>query len=85
MARLDDLDVTVLVRQTTATTYHFGLVTPICEKEPSDRDTQPELVYVADAVREKKRLCNRCAALVSDWTRTALVVAGETDLRHPSR
>ena len=86
MARLHHLDTVVLVRPKTTTTYHFGLVTPICERTPTEGEAAPEPVPLVEAVGVmNKRLCNECAELVSEWTRAALTVARELDLEHPAK
>ena len=84
MARLHNLGIVVLVRPKTTTTYHFGLVTPICERTPTEGEAPADPVPLMEAVI-KKRLCNDCAELVSDWTQAALTVAGELDLKHPAK
>jgi hypothetical protein len=85
VTHLDDLETEVLVRKTTATTFHFGRVTPICERRPTDGEAQPDVMSVAEAAQTRKRLCNDCADLVSQWVQAALIFVGETKIQHPRR
>ena len=75
----------VLVRGGQATTYHFGIETPICEKQPSPGEAEPKVMTLKKAVKGQKRLCQLCAGYVGDWAQVALFTASEKGLVNPTR
>jgi hypothetical protein len=85
MGKVKPVNSPVLVRETSTTTYHFGLAAPICEETPTDGDAVPVVKTLADALGERRRLCRRCADLVTEWAGAALSEASSTDLIHPDR
>jgi hypothetical protein len=85
MAKVEPVNAPVLVRQTSTTTYHFGLAAPICEERPTEGDAEPVVKHLTEALAERRRLCRRCADLVTEWAGAALSEASSTDLIHPDR
>jgi hypothetical protein len=85
MARVVPRDIPVLVRETSTTTYHFGLVVPICEERPTEGEAEPVVVSLTDALDEPRRLCRACAELVEEWAGAALSEASSTHIGHPDR
>jgi len=75
----------VLTRETSTTTYHFGLVVPICEAEPTEGEAKPVVMSLDSALKEPRRLCRACAELVEGWAGAALSEASSTGLIHPNR
>ena len=75
----------VLVRDTSTTTYHFGMKVPICEEQPSERDSSPTVWALADALADGRRLCRLCANLVTIWTGAVLSQASATHVSRPLR
>ena len=79
MATGDD----VLVRMTSSTTtYHFGRTEAICGEVEENEATAMSLQQALDL---RRRLCVKCAHLVTTWTSYALDVAGRVSLVHPDR
>jgi hypothetical protein len=85
MGKVKPRDTPVLVRETSTTTYHFGLVAPICEARPTEREAEPVVMNLDDALQEPRRLCRACAELVEEWIGAALSEASATELVHPDR
>jgi hypothetical protein len=85
MAKVKPVNATVLVRETSTTTYHFGLGAPICEETPTEGDAEPIVKNLTDVLAEPRRLCRKCADLVTEWAGAALSGASSTDLIHPDR
>jgi hypothetical protein len=85
MSKVKPVNSPVLVRETSTTTYHFGLAAPICEETPTEGDAEPVVKSFTDALAEQRRLCRKCADLVTQWAGAALSEASSTDLIHPDR
>lgn len=85
MATVKAKKTAVLVRDTSTTTYHFGLSVPICEEQPSQREAAPAVWLLTDALSDGRRLCRLCANLVDGWTSAILSQASATHISHPSR
>jgi hypothetical protein len=85
MAKVKPKNSPVLVRETSTTTYHFGLAVPICEETPTEGDAEPVVMLLTHALAERRRLCRNCADLVAGWAGAALSEASSTDLIHPDR
>jgi hypothetical protein len=85
MAKVTPVNARVLVRETSTTTYHFGLAVPICEETPTEGDAEPVMKNLTVALSERRRLCRKCADLVTQWAGAALSEASSTDLIHPDR
>lgn len=83
MAKVMPNNTDVLVRDTSTTTYHFGVSTPICEAELSERDAAPGIWTLTNAVADGRRLCRLCAKLVEDWTAAALFACLSDGRRSP--
>lgn len=78
-------DTPVLVRGGGTTTYHFGLETPICEKRPSVRETEPAVMTLEAAVKAQKRLCEYCAGYLGSWAAAGLLPSAKRGLVNPSK
>ena len=78
-------DTMVLVRSGGTTTYHFGIEAPICEKKPSTRETDPEVMSLRAAVDAHKRLCELCAGYVGRWAAAGLLPSAQRGLVNPTR
>ena len=73
----------VLVRLTAGTTtYHFGRNESICGEVLMDEATPMAL---NEAIELGRRLCVKCAQLVTLWAGYALDVAGRKSVVHPDR
>jgi len=85
MTRVGAKDITVLVRETSTTTYHLGLRVPICETHATEGEAEPSLVSLLEVLDEPRRLCRECAKLIEAWTGAMLIEASATHLAHPDR
>jgi hypothetical protein len=85
MAKVKPRHSSVLVRETSTTTYHLGLVVPICEARATEGEADPVVMPLTQALDEPRSLCRSCAELVEQWAGAALSEASATDLVHPDR
>ena len=83
MTRVQARNTAVLIRESSTTTYHFGLSAPICEETPSD--APPVQVTLRNALESKRRLCRLCANLVEKSVGAALSEASATHVLHPTK
>jgi hypothetical protein len=64
VAQVKPRNTPVLVRETSTTTYHFGLTVPICEAHPTEGEAEPVVMGLDQALGVPRRLCRACAELV---------------------